>query len=79
MRTLGTQVSIPSLGVGMSEGTLSQWLVANGDHVEPGTPLYVLETEKVENEVAAIAAGTITLLAEAGENYPVGTVIAEIS
>jgi pyruvate/2-oxoglutarate dehydrogenase complex dihydrolipoamide acyltransferase (E2) component len=63
----------------MTEGTLSQWLVVNGDHVEAGMPIYVLETDKVENEVEAVAAGTITLLGEPGETYQVGTVIAEIS
>jgi pyruvate/2-oxoglutarate dehydrogenase complex dihydrolipoamide acyltransferase (E2) component len=63
----------------MTEGALTSWLVANGDHVEVGTPIYVLETDKVENEVEAVVAGTITLLARAGETYEVGAVIAEIS
>ena len=43
-----------------------------------GQILYRLETDKVENEVESPAAGTIRLVAAAGETYPVGTVIAEI-
>jgi pyruvate/2-oxoglutarate dehydrogenase complex dihydrolipoamide acyltransferase (E2) component len=63
----------------MTEGTLTSWLVSDGDQVEAGTPIYVLETDKVENEVEAVVGGTITLLADAGETYAVGVVIAEIS
>jgi pyruvate/2-oxoglutarate dehydrogenase complex dihydrolipoamide acyltransferase (E2) component len=63
----------------MTEGTLTSWLVADGDQVDAGTPIYVLETDKVENEVEAVVGGTITLLAEPGETYAVGAVIAEIS
>ena len=76
---MSTPISIPRLGVGMTEGVLVSWLVEDGDHVESGTPIYLLETEKVENEVEAVVAGTITLLAEAGGTYPVGAVIGEIT
>lgn len=76
---MSTPVCVPRLGIGMAEGTITEWLVANGAVVEAGTPIYVLETDKVENEVEAVAGGTITLLGEAGQSYAVGTVIAEIS
>jgi pyruvate/2-oxoglutarate dehydrogenase complex dihydrolipoamide acyltransferase (E2) component len=75
---MGTPVCIPKLGIGMNEGALTQWLVADGDRVEPGTPLYILETDKVENEVEAVIAGVVHLGAEAGNTYPVGTQVAEI-
>ena len=54
---MGTPVCIPKLGIGMTEGALTQWLVTDGDRVEAGTPLYVLETDKVENEVEAVVGG----------------------
>lgn len=75
---MGTPVCIPKLGIGMIEGALTQWLVADGDLVEAGTPLYVLETDKVENEVEAVVAGVVHLGADAGNTYPVGMQVAEI-
>ena len=71
-------IQIPKLGVAMTEGTLVEWAVADGDVVDVGQILYRLETDKVENEVESPSAGTIRLVAEAGETYPVGTVVAEI-
>lgn len=71
-------IQIPKLGVAMTEGTLVEWAVADGDVVGIGQVLYRLETDKVENEVESPAAGTIRLVVEAGETYPVGTVVAEI-
>src|SRR5258706_16009738 len=60
----------------MTEGTLVEWLVADGDTVAAGTPLYLLETEKVENEIESPVAGTIRLVRTAGESYAVGTTVA---
>jgi len=71
-------IQIPKLGMAMTEGTLVQWAVADGDAVAVGQTLYLLETDKVENEVESPAAGTIRLVAAEGETYPVGTVVAEI-
>jgi pyruvate/2-oxoglutarate dehydrogenase complex dihydrolipoamide acyltransferase (E2) component len=63
----------------MTEGTLGGWLVADGDQVEVGTPIYVLQTDKVDDEIEATAAGTITLIGIVDETYDVGEIIAEIS
>lgn len=56
----------------MTEGTIVEWLVAEGDAVTEGQPLYRLETEKVEMEVECPAAGTVHLLGQAGTTYLVG-------
>ena len=71
-------IHIPKLGVSMTEGTLVEWLVADGDQVSVGQPLYVIETDKVENEVEANAEGIIRISGEAGETYPVGESIGQI-
>jgi len=71
-------IQIPKLGVAMTEGTLVEWAVADGDVVDAGQVLYRLETDKVENEVESPVSGPIRLVAAAGETYPVGTVVAEI-
>jgi 2-oxoglutarate dehydrogenase E2 component (dihydrolipoamide succinyltransferase) len=62
----------------MTEGTLIEWLVADGAVVAEGEPIYLIETDKVENEVNATASGTIRRTGEEGETYAVGDSIGEI-
>jgi pyruvate/2-oxoglutarate dehydrogenase complex dihydrolipoamide acyltransferase (E2) component len=75
---MSTPISIPKLGVSMSEGTLVEWLVADGDTVQPGDILYRIETDKVENEIEAPVAGVVRITGEEGETYDVGTQIGSI-
>jgi len=74
-----TEILLPKLGFSMNEGTLAEWLVADGASVAAGEPLYSLESEKSVQEVEAPASGTLKILKQAGEVYEVGTVIGEIS
>jgi acetyl/propionyl-CoA carboxylase alpha subunit len=76
--TVGSSINIPKLGWTMEEGTVTEWLVDDGATVAEGDPLYILESDKVENEVAAPATGVLRQLAVAGEAYPVGTEIGTI-
>jgi pyruvate/2-oxoglutarate dehydrogenase complex dihydrolipoamide acyltransferase (E2) component len=71
-------INIPKLGVSMTEGTIVEWLVTDGDAVTEGQPLYLIETDKVENEVEATTAGTVRITGEEGETYPVGEQIGSI-
>jgi pyruvate/2-oxoglutarate dehydrogenase complex dihydrolipoamide acyltransferase (E2) component len=71
-------LKLPKIAVSMQEGKLLEWLVASGDVVTVGQPLYVIETEKTSTEVDSPFAGEIKTIAEAGQTYPVGTPIAEI-
>ncbi len=73
-----TLVKIPQASVAVTEGTIVSWLVAEGEEVALGQPLYLLETDKVEIEVESPAAGTAHLLGEAGQTYLVGTDIGYI-
>ncbi len=75
---MSTPISIPKLGVSMTEGTLVEWLVEDGQEVQPGDVLYRLETDKVENDIEAPIAGTVRLSGEEGETYEVGTQIGSI-
>jgi pyruvate/2-oxoglutarate dehydrogenase complex dihydrolipoamide acyltransferase (E2) component len=76
---MASRLKIPKLGMSMNEATIVQWLVADGDAVQVGQPLYLLETDKTENEVPSPVAGIIKLIGMVDETYEVGTVIAEIS
>ena len=75
---MSVPINIPKLGVSMTEGTLLEWLVADGDVVAEGDPIYLIETDKVENEVGATASGTLRRTGEEGETYAVGETIGEI-
>ena len=72
------EIRIPKLGVAMTEGTVVQWLVDDGAAVTAGDSLYILETDKVENEIESPVAGVIRILGTPGEVYDVGTLIATI-
>ncbi len=54
------------------------WLVADGDPVTAGQPLYTLETEKVEMEVECPATGVVRLIGSVGQTYPVGEVVGQV-
>lgn len=75
---MSTQVLLPKIGFSMNEGTLSEWLAADGEAVTEGQLLYALESDKSIQEVEAPASGTLKIIAQAGEVYQVGAVLAEI-
>lgn len=75
---MATEVILPKLGFSMNEGTLSEWLVADGAEVKEGQPLFALESDKSTQEVEAPASGTLKIIKQTGETYEVGTVLAEI-
>ena len=75
---MSTEIRIPKIGVSMTEATLSEWFVENGATIEAGAPLYAIEMDKATNEIESPAGGTVTHLAQVGETYEVGTLIAII-
>jgi pyruvate/2-oxoglutarate dehydrogenase complex dihydrolipoamide acyltransferase (E2) component len=75
---MSTEVRIPSIGFSTQEGTLTEWLVADGGEVKEGEPLYTLELDKSVQEIEAPASGTLKVIATVGEAYEVGALIAEI-
>ena len=75
---MSVQVLLPRLGVGMTEGTISEWIVADGATVAHGQPIYVVETDKVETEIEATASGVLHIVAPSGATLAVGDVVAEI-
>ena len=72
-------VRIPRVSVAVSEAELIELLVENGQHVEEGTPIYVIATEKVEQEIEAGASGTVQWTGEVGTVYGIGVEIGVIT
>jgi pyruvate dehydrogenase E2 component (dihydrolipoamide acetyltransferase) len=68
---MAVQVVMPKLGLTMTEGVLTRWLVADGAGVKKGQPIFEVETDKVVNEAQADADGILRILVEAGASVPV--------
>lgn len=72
-------VTMPQMGESVVEGTVTKWLVKEGDQVALDQPLLEISTDKVDTELPSPAAGAITkLIAEEGETLPVGALLAVI-
>src|SRR5579871_3715615 len=72
-------VILPQLGESVSEGTISKWLVREGDVVKKEQPIASIATDKADSDLPAPAAGRVAkLLASEGQVVPVKTVIAVI-
>lgn len=71
-------ISIPKLGMSMTEATLVEWLVEDGGQVTEGQDLYAVETDKSVQEVQSPVSGKLTIIAEPGEVYEVGHLIARV-
>jgi pyruvate/2-oxoglutarate dehydrogenase complex dihydrolipoamide acyltransferase (E2) component len=72
-------VRIPRTSVAVSEATLLQLLVENGQFVTEGEPLFVIETEKVETEIDAGSSGHVHWTGSPGAVYDIGAEIGKIS
>ncbi|GAA0300243.1 2-oxoglutarate dehydrogenase E2 component (dihydrolipoamide succinyltransferase) [Gracilibacillus halotolerans] len=73
------EIKVPELAESISEGTIAEWLVKEGESVQKGDPICELETDKVNVEVNAEYSGTLAkVLKQEGEDVEVGEVIAEI-
>ena len=72
------KVIMPQIGMTMQEGTIVNWMKADGEHIEKGEPMMEIETEKMSTVVEAPATGTIKLKAAVDDIIPCGDEIAEI-
>ena len=75
---MASEVILPRLGQGMEAGTIVRWLVAEGDQVKKGQPLFELDTDKVTQEVEADASGVLLKIVVPEGEVPVGTAIAYV-
>jgi pyruvate dehydrogenase E2 component (dihydrolipoamide acetyltransferase) len=76
---MATEVILPRIDPGMTEGTIRQWKTKEGDRVEKGEVLYILETEKVTFEVEAPESGILAkVMGKAGDVVAIGKVVAFI-
>jgi pyruvate/2-oxoglutarate dehydrogenase complex dihydrolipoamide acyltransferase (E2) component len=76
---MSVEVNLPQFGMGMTEGTVVQWLKAEGDPVSEDEEIAEVEAEKVSVMVVAPETGTLSkILVGPGETVPVFTALALI-
>ena len=76
---MATEVIMPKVDMVMETGTLIEWLKKEGEHVNKGEPLFVIETDKAAIEVEATADGILAgVKANKGDVIPVSEIIAYI-
>jgi 2-oxoglutarate dehydrogenase E2 component (dihydrolipoamide succinyltransferase) len=73
------EIKVPSLGESVTDATVAKWLKRLGETVALDEPVVELETDKVDVEVPAPAAGTLAeILAAEGTSLPIGAVLGRI-
>jgi 2-oxoglutarate dehydrogenase E2 component (dihydrolipoamide succinyltransferase) len=72
-------VVMPQLGESVSEGTITKWLVREGDVVKKDQALLEIATDKADSEIPSPAAGRVAkLLAGEGDVVAVKSIVAQI-
>jgi 2-oxoglutarate dehydrogenase dihydrolipoamide succinyltransferase (E2 component) len=73
-------ITMPQLGETVTEGTITRWAKAVGDHVDEDEVLFEVSTDKVDSEVPSPMSGTVSeILVQEGETVEVGAKLAVIS
>ncbi|QJE73940.1 2-oxoglutarate dehydrogenase complex dihydrolipoyllysine-residue succinyltransferase [Aerophototrophica crusticola] len=76
---MATEIKVPTMGESVTEATVARWLKKVGDTVQADEVLLELETDKVNVEVNAPTAGTLTeIVADEGANVAVGALLGVI-
>ena len=74
-----TSVTMPRLGESVTEGTVTRWLKAEGEHVDADEPLLEVSTDKVDTEVPSPASGTLlSIKVQEDETVEIGVELAVI-
>jgi pyruvate dehydrogenase E2 component (dihydrolipoamide acetyltransferase) len=79
---MATAVVMPRLGWTMETGQGVEWLKEEGDRVEAGELLMLVESDKAVNEVEALESGVLQFppgVPKVGDTVPIGTVLAYLT
>lgn len=76
---MAKKVTMPKFGLTMVEGVITEWKKKEGDRVEKGEIIYVIETEKATFEIESPESGILAkIIAKVGETIPIGGLVAYI-
>jgi 2-oxoglutarate dehydrogenase E2 component (dihydrolipoamide succinyltransferase) len=74
-----TEIIMPQMGESIAEGTITKWLKKVGDPVKRDEPIFEISTDKVDAEIPAPVAGTLTeIRIGEGQTVPINTVVGTI-
>jgi 2-oxoglutarate dehydrogenase E2 component (dihydrolipoamide succinyltransferase) len=78
--TMTFSVTMPALGESVSEGTVTRWLKAEGDHVNVDEPLLEVSTDKVDTEIPSPVSGILQkIVVQVDQTVAVGAELAIIA
>jgi pyruvate dehydrogenase E2 component (dihydrolipoyllysine-residue acetyltransferase) len=73
-------ITVPKWGLTMTEGTMTEWLVQEGDTIAKGDAVADMETSKIVNTVESNVAGTLRrIVAQPGETLEIAMLLAVVS
>src|SRR4051794_5904992 len=73
------ELQMPQMGESVTEGTILEWHVSEGQEVAEGDTVVEVSTDKIDAEVPAPASGIVTkILAQPDDTVSVGQVLAQI-
>jgi len=73
---MAVKVTLPQMGEGVIEATVTRWLKKEGDQVKEYDPLVEVNTDKVDTEIPSPTKGTILKIVQAeGSTVPVNSVL----
>ena len=75
---MAERVVLPKMGATMTEGTITEWFVQDGDTVAADQPLYSFETDKIDTEVSSETAGSIRVIQPVDATVPAGALVAYV-
>ncbi|MEE9599353.1 MAG: E3 binding domain-containing protein, partial [Anaerolineales bacterium] len=76
---MAIEMIMPKVDMDQETGTVVEWVKGNGQQVEEGETILVIETDKIAIDVEAPGTGTLDgISANPGDVIPIGTVIAYI-
>jgi pyruvate/2-oxoglutarate dehydrogenase complex dihydrolipoamide acyltransferase (E2) component len=76
---MATELTMPKMGIKITEGTIIEWKKKEGEHVEKGESILVIKARKIAFEVEAPESGILAkIIAKEGYTVPVGGPLAYI-
>ena len=76
---MATPVVMPKLAMVMNQGKIVEWKIKEGERVQKGQVIMVIETEKVTYDIEASVSGYFHIVTRLDETVPVNHVVAWIA
>ena len=71
---MAVKIIVPKLGMSAKPLALIEWKVREGEQIEKGATVLVVETEKIRHDIEAETSGFLHILLKAGNEAPIGSV-----